>query len=188
MEKLEEEDSHIRGRLRARGGGGSVGAGSGAQGSGRNFVVEFQNENLLAYLLPAEDIPTAPAAPLITRPSTSPQPSPGGEGALPTAPAEAAHPASGADLPQQGRVMPLACVPDLICSLETASGRAVATEELRYGLRLSIITLPAQALLRTPEALMVVGPAAFGYSGDVEHGIGNVRSLAAAIARDGPGA
>ena len=196
----EEEDSRSRGRLRAWGGGSSAGAslsgqsqgsawnggGSMGAGSGRHLVVEFQNENLLAYLLPAEDVATAPAAPFITHSSTTPQPSPGGEGALPTAPAEAAHPASGADLPQQGRVMPLACVPDLICSLETASGRAVATEELRYGLRLSVITLPAHALLLTPEALAVAGPAAFGYSGDMEHGIGNVRSLAAATAWAGP--
>lgn len=62
-----------------------------------------------------------------------------------------------------GRV--LACVPDLICLLETGSGAAVATEELRYGLLVSVVVLPAHPLLCTPEALQVVGPAAFGYEG-----------------------
>jgi len=40
------------------------------------------------------------------------------------------------------------------------------TEDLRYGLRVSIVGLPAHPLLRTSDALAVVGPAAFGY-GDV---------------------
>ncbi|KAK9820469.1 hypothetical protein WJX72_010677 [[Myrmecia] bisecta] len=58
----------------------------------------------------------------------------------------------------------VASVPDLICCLETHDGRPVQTEELRYGLRLSVVGLPAHPLLRTPEALAVVGPAAFGYA------------------------
>lgn len=60
----------------------------------------------------------------------------------------------------------LACVPDLICILETGSGLAVATEEVRYGLWVSVVALPAHPLLRTDAALKVVGPAAFGYSTD----------------------
>lgn len=44
-----------------------------------------------------------------------------------------------------------------------AGGQALQTEDLRYGLRVSIVGLPAHPLLRTPEALEVVGPAAFGY-------------------------
>eukprot|EP00879_Flechtneria_rotunda_P002708 GHRR01002914.1.p2 GENE.GHRR01002914.1~~GHRR01002914.1.p2 ORF type:complete len:181 (-),score=92.17 GHRR01002914.1:1477-2019(-) len=58
----------------------------------------------------------------------------------------------------------LACVPDLICCLESSSGAAIGTEDIRYGLWLSVLVLPAHPLLRTPEALKVVGPAAFGYS------------------------
>ncbi|EIE25109.1 DUF917-domain-containing protein [Coccomyxa subellipsoidea C-169] len=54
-------------------------------------------------------------------------------------------------------------VPDLICCLATDGGQALQTEDLRYGLRVSIVGLPAHPLLRTPEALEVVGPAAFGY-------------------------
>jgi DUF917 family protein len=37
---------------------------------------------------------------------------------------------------------------------------------LRYGLRVAVIAMPAPKELKTPQALAVVGPAAFGY--DVE--------------------
>lgn len=46
-----------------------------------------------------------------------------------------------------------------------ADGLPVATEELRYGLRLAVLGLPAHPLLTTPQALVVVGPAAFGHGG-----------------------
>ena len=49
-----------------------------------------------------------------------------------------------------------------------AGGQPLQTEELRYGLRVSVVGLPAHPLLRTPEALAVVGPRAFGYA-DVEY-------------------
>ncbi len=39
----------------------------------------------------------------------------------------------------------------------------ITTEMLRYGQRIAVLGLPAHALMRTPEALKVVGPAAFGY-------------------------
>jgi hypothetical protein len=42
----------------------------------------------------------------------------------------------------------------------------VGTEELRYGLRLALLHLPAHPLLRSPEALAVVGPHAFGYQAE----------------------
>jgi DUF917 family protein len=35
---------------------------------------------------------------------------------------------------------------------------------MRYGLLVSVLALPAHPLLRTPEALECVGPAAFGFS------------------------
>jgi DUF917 family protein len=56
-----------------------------------------------------------------------------------------------------------ACVPDLICSLETESGEPITTEQLRYGLRVTLLAIPCTDKFRTPEALKVVGPAAFGY-------------------------
>ena len=87
----------------------------------------------------------------------------------------------------------LASVPDLICCLESesewdalfaasshpaealaptaqrppptppADGLPIATEEQLYGLRVSVIALPANPQLTTAKSLAVVGPAAFGY-------------------------
>lgn len=57
----------------------------------------------------------------------------------------------------------IACVPDLICMLETESGEPITTEQLRYGLRVTVLGIPCSDKLRTPQALKVVGPAAFGY-------------------------
>lgn len=50
----------------------------------------------------------------------------------------------------------------MVCDVSTG-GHSVATEELCYGLRLSVVRLPADAKLLTPEALEIVGPQAFGF-------------------------
>ncbi|MFK8081740.1 MAG: DUF917 domain-containing protein [Granulosicoccus sp.] len=55
------------------------------------------------------------------------------------------------------------CVPDLIVVLDADTGLPITTEVLRYGQRIAVLALPCHDLLRTPEALAVVGPAAFGY-------------------------
>lgn len=67
----------------------------------------------------------------------------------------------GTDRDQRGEVV--ACVPDLICMLETETGEPITTEQLRYGLRVTVLGIPCSDMLRTPQALDVVGPAAFGY-------------------------
>lgn len=54
-------------------------------------------------------------------------------------------------------------VPDLIVVLDADTGLPITTEVLRYGQRIAVLALPSHPLLRTPEALAVVGPAAFGY-------------------------
>ena len=54
-------------------------------------------------------------------------------------------------------------VPDLIVVLDADTGLPITTEVLRYGQRVAVLALPSHPLLRTPEALAVVGPAAFGY-------------------------
>jgi len=54
-------------------------------------------------------------------------------------------------------------VPDLIVVLDADTGLPITTEVLRYGQRVAVLALPSHELLRTPEALAVVGPAAFGY-------------------------
>ena len=65
------------------------------------------------------------------------------------------------DREQQAEVV--ACVPDLICTIETDSGEPITTEQLRYGLRVTVLGIPCSDKLRTEVALKVVGPAAFGY-------------------------
>lgn len=57
----------------------------------------------------------------------------------------------------------VACVPDLIMLLDQDSGEPITTEVLRYGMRVAVVVLPCHPLLRSDEALAVVGPAAFGY-------------------------
>ena len=58
---------------------------------------------------------------------------------------------------------PAIMVPDLIMNLELETGEPITTEMLRYGQRVAVIGLPAHDLLKTPKALDVVGPRAFGY-------------------------
>lgn len=56
-----------------------------------------------------------------------------------------------------------ACVPDLIVILDLDSGEAITTEVLRFGQRVAVLALPCHPLLRTPKALEIIGPKAFGY-------------------------
>ena len=58
----------------------------------------------------------------------------------------------------------VAVVPDLICLVDLETAEPVTTEVVRYGLRVAVLGIPAPASLRTPQALAVVGPAAFGYT------------------------
>ncbi|HYH11492.1 MAG TPA: DUF917 domain-containing protein [Thermomicrobiales bacterium] len=62
----------------------------------------------------------------------------------------------------------LAVVPDLICLIDSDTGAPLTTEVLRYGLRATVIGVPAPPELRTEVGLRYVGPAAFGYD-DVEY-------------------
>jgi DUF917 family protein len=59
-------------------------------------------------------------------------------------------------------------VPDLICIVDIETGAPVTTEVLRYGLRVTVLGIPAPALLRSQAALAVVGPGAFGYAVDYQ--------------------
>lgn len=64
-------------------------------------------------------------------------------------------------LRRQGRIEVI--VPDLIVLLDADNGTAFSTDMLRYGQRVSVLALPAHPLLRTPEALEVIGPKGFGF-------------------------
>lgn len=59
----------------------------------------------------------------------------------------------------------LAVVPDLICLVDEDSAEPITTEIVRYGLRVVVLGIPAPEMLKTPEALPVIGPEAFGYDG-----------------------
>jgi DUF917 family protein len=59
--------------------------------------------------------------------------------------------------------VPVIMVPDLIINLDLETGEPITTEILRYGQRIAVIGLPVHDLMKTPEAMAVVGPAAFGY-------------------------
>ena len=55
-------------------------------------------------------------------------------------------------------------VPDLISLISLEDGEPIGTELVRYGLRVAVLGLPAPKELKTPAALQVVGPSAFGYT------------------------
>ena len=59
-------------------------------------------------------------------------------------------------------------VPDLITLVTLEEGEPIGTEALRYGLRVAVLAMPAPKELKTPEALAVVGPRAFGYDLDFD--------------------
>jgi uncharacterized protein len=60
----------------------------------------------------------------------------------------------------------LAMSPDLICVLDTVTGNAFGTETIRYGMRATVVALPAPPVFLTPKGLDHVGPRAFGYDLD----------------------
>lgn len=62
---------------------------------------------------------------------------------------------------RRGRVV--CSVPDLITILSLEDGEPIGTEMLRWGLRVAVIAMPAPKELKTPAALEVVGPGAFGF-------------------------
>jgi hypothetical protein len=62
---------------------------------------------------------------------------------------------------QEGRLR--AIVPDLICILDSRTANPIATEHIRYGQQVKVMAVSAPDMLRTPEALAVFGPPAFGF-------------------------
>jgi len=108
--------------------------------AGQEMLIEFQNENLIAWVRQG----SGEAGEWRSR----------GESPL--------HPctfAQGASQYDEVR----ATVPDLICIVDDDSGEPITTELLRYGFRVTVLSIPCSDKLRTPEALAVVGPQAFGY-------------------------
>ena len=57
----------------------------------------------------------------------------------------------------------VASVPDIITVLDTATGKALTTEALRYGFRVAVIGLACHPVWRTSEGLELAGPRRWGY-------------------------
>ncbi|MBV8888542.1 MAG: DUF917 domain-containing protein [Alphaproteobacteria bacterium] len=74
---------------------------------------------------------------------------------------------------------PVAMSPDLICVLDSVTGNAVGTETIRYGMRVTVIALPAPSVFLTPKGLEHVGPRAFGYDLDFRSVFESATSLSA---------
>ena len=66
---------------------------------------------------------------------------------------------------REGERVPVT-VPDLITLVTSDEGEPITTELVRYGLRTDVLVIPCPDLLKTPRALEVVGPRAFGYDID----------------------
>ena len=60
----------------------------------------------------------------------------------------------------------VATVPDIIVLVDRESAAAINTEQLRYGLRVKVLGISVPPVLRTPEALAVIGPRCFGLDAD----------------------
>jgi uncharacterized protein len=60
----------------------------------------------------------------------------------------------------------VASVPDLIIMLDSESGDAITTEDMRYGFRVTVIAAPCDPRWRSEAGLELVGPRYFGYDVD----------------------
>lgn len=66
-------------------------------------------------------------------------------------------------LPGPGKKPETICsTPDMITVLERSTGTAIAANELRFGLRVSVVAFPGHELWRSPEGMKASSPAAFG--------------------------
>ena len=63
----------------------------------------------------------------------------------------------------------IACVPDLITVLDIDTAQPISTDEVHYGMRVSVVAIPVAPLMATEKALKWVGPQAFGYPEDVHY-------------------
>jgi DUF917 family protein len=62
----------------------------------------------------------------------------------------------------------LAMTPDMISVLDLETGKAITTESLHYGQRVSLIAYPCDPKWRTEKGIAVVGPKYFGYDFDYQ--------------------
>ena len=60
----------------------------------------------------------------------------------------------------------VAMVPDIITLVDRETALAINTENLKYGQRVKVVGINVPPILRTAEALDVVGPRSFGFTTD----------------------
>lgn len=60
----------------------------------------------------------------------------------------------------------LATVPDIISVLDRETAETITTERLKYGQRVKLVGTSVPPILRTPEALAILGPKTFGFQED----------------------
>ena len=60
-------------------------------------------------------------------------------------------------------------VPDLITVLDTDTAQPIPTDEVHYGMRVSVVAMPVAPLMATEKALKWVGPQGFGYPDYVKY-------------------
>ncbi|MCF6215261.1 MAG: DUF917 domain-containing protein [Emcibacter sp.] len=60
----------------------------------------------------------------------------------------------------------IAMVPDLICVVDRETAEPIPVEALRYGQRVKVIGASVPPVMRTPEAIKIFGPRAFGFEED----------------------
>lgn len=63
--------------------------------------------------------------------------------------------------------VPVATTPDIIAIVDSETLRNIGSESVRYGQRAKVLAIEAPRLLRSPAALKVIGPSAFGF--DLEY-------------------
>ncbi len=63
---------------------------------------------------------------------------------------------------------PVGTTPEILCVLDSGTGEALGTEVIAYGQRVRVIALDVPAALKTPAALDLVGPRAFGFDFDFQ--------------------
>ena len=59
-----------------------------------------------------------------------------------------------------------ASTPDLICVLNSETGATIGTDEYSFGLKVTVVAMPAPTLLRSKKMLESVVPKAFGYDAE----------------------
>ncbi len=59
---------------------------------------------------------------------------------------------------------PLCTTPDIIALIDETSGTPLTSDNLKYGLQVALVALPAPPIWTTEAGLALVGPSAFGYS------------------------